>query len=779
MNLPTQRGVSPPPVRPGNSLSSIQETAKLRKAQQRFRSLVIYAKMLGIAWDVKVIFDPSCSTAWTNKKEIHLRPCTIGDEEDAVLMECLLDHEAGVHCRQTDFELLNRWAPTVPDFTKSLWNIFEDVWGERELYRFKPGCARSINAGLQILVNRGLYGPPSPGLHPAAALTNALLGGLRSSKLRQTALQTFHEKNWEIAQNYFGAGLSSRIWAVAQDVDRCFSTGDAISLAERIVGMLRDYMQMPPPPPPPPPSKSDDKQDKQDKPDIKPDAGEPQDPQGSGDSNDEPGQPEDSPEKSPGNPSDDDSPDPPEPGDSDKDNDSDDQGNGKGKASSPGYGDGQPSDSKEPGDSGSPSDAPPGKSSGKPSSTSKDDAQPNPGEADGQPGSGSPTQARSVTKDPGQKPGSSSNGPQPQPAPAPSPPTAPDQNPIQSDTQKDDPSSLGTAAPQPAPMTPEEFKDATNAVLRTLQATAAQAGTGELGDALSKALGDSMAPSQAQSLGITAGNSWELNSSTLAPNVGIDNFVSETARPISVRLGSKLDTLLEAQTTANVYLKRQGRRLSPGKLVSLVTTGNQRIFKASDDVEELDTVLHIVTDISSSMNAGFGVVGTVGSESRTVSRIGAAASCTRALGDVLDRFDVTFAVSYFGACLTKVKGYEDNWRKKKELYWTRLESSTCTDQALIGVIPELASRIEQRKLLGLITDGVPAHAQSAALALSEARKLGIDCFVVILTDSTAGRCDPGLQTFKSQLDRFGIASATAHAVEELAQAVFDAVKQAF
>ena len=144
---------------------------------------------------------------------------------------------------------------------------------------------------------------------------------------------------------------------------------------------------------------------------------------------------------------------------------------------------------------------------------------------------------------------------------------------------------------------------------------------------------------------------------------------------------------------------------------------------------------------------------------------------------MLTRFNIPFGISYFGACLTTLKKYDDNWRLKKELYWTQLESSTCTDQALIGVIPELAARSESRKLLVLVTDGIPANAQAAALALSEARKLGIDCCVVIVT--AAGTADTGLLAFKASLDNFGIPHASASAVDELAQTVFDAVKQAF
>jgi hypothetical protein len=692
----------PAPVRAPASSQSIQDATRLRNSHNRYRSMVIFTKMLGLAWNVNIVFDANIGTAATDGKTIRLRPCAIGDEEDVILMEGLLDHEAGVHCRQTDFDLVNRWAVKAPDITKNIWNICEDVWGERELYRFKPGCARTIKATLELLIKRGLYGPPSPNLHPSAALVNGLLGGLRYTRLNQVALKDFYEKNWALAEKHLGLELTGKIWTIAQDIDRVSNTAGAIYIAERITQLLRDYLDTPPPPPPPPQPSSGDSD-------------------GSGNGTDSEADPSGS------------------------------QGNADGSDPS--------------------SDSDSGQQQGSGSAFGSS-AQSGPS---GDPGSSGSQQARSVVSEPGQKPGNDSKPQAQQPSHAPT--SAPEQKPIDSNKNDTGPSKdPGNAAPQPAPMTPEEFQNALRAVKATLDADSSVSGTGELADKISDALGDSKAPAEARALGISAGNSWDLGSSKLEPNPAVEAVISEISRPIAVRLGSKLDALLEAQTTANTYTKRAGRRIASGKLVGLVTTGNQRIFRASDDVEQLDTVMQVVTDISASMTAPLGHVGTVGQGARAVTRIGAAASVTRALGDVLNRFDVPFGITYFGSCLTTLKKYDDNWRTRKEMYWTALESSTCTDQALIGVIPELAARPEQRKLLGLITDGVPANAQAAALALSEAKKLGIDCFVVIVTSKDV--TDYSLKAFKDALDNFGISYSTATAVEDLAQTTFDAVKQA-
>ena len=702
------------------TVETLEILTSRRKAQQRFRSLVVYAKMLGLRWNVRVVFDATTTTAKTNGEVIYLRPLSIGDESDAVLIEGLLDHEAGVHCRQTDFGLMQQRLQTASDLTRTLHNVFEDIWGERELKKVKPGCARSIARALDIMVDRGIFGPPKDDAHIASLLVGGLVNGLRSRKLGQSVLEPFFQERWARIEEHFGPELASRIWLEAETVDLCFDTGAAIDLAERITQMLREFLDEQPQQP----DSEDEEPDEQGEGDGE---GEPGTGSAAGDSE---GQPPETPSPSSG---------------------PDDQDPNEDQAGDSGSGNGQESKSEGEGSSSS-------------ASSDGDETQPQDDPADAE-AVRQGEQRRCETRD---VDGTGSNKPSRE-----GPKSVAD-SPAQ---EKGIPT--GTAAPQPAPMTREELLRALNAVKSTVDASQDEAGTGELADALAEALGESNAEQEAQAMGVSAGNSWDLGSSDLSTNESIDALISEISRPVAVKLGSRLDSLLEAQVTANTYLKRQGRRIHPGKLVSVVTTGNQRIFKASDDVVETDTVLHVLTDVSGSMNAPFGASDGFGSSgSQTISRIGGAAAITRALGDVLNRFDVPFAVSYFGSCLTKVKGYDENWRTRKDLYWTRLESSTCTDQALIGIIPDLAVRIEARKLLVLVTDGVPSHAQATVLALSEARKLGIDVCVVMVTSSDH-YSDQMLNAFTQELDQWEIPHSTARAVDELATTVFDAVKKAF
>ena len=784
-------------IRPFVSFDSLNAQTSKRKNEQMFRSLVVYAKMLGMSWNVQVLFDPSIPTAATDGKSIWLRPLQIGDESDAILIEGLLDHEAGVHCRQTDFALSNtRLDASVPDLVKTLANVFEDIWGERELKKVKPGCARSISAALGIMVQRGIFGPPKESAHIASMLVGVLVYGLRSRKLGQTMLEPFFLPRWQQLETHFGSQLLTKIWDEAQKVDQCFSTGSAIDLAESVLQILKDFVDQQPPPAQVHQDSSSDTGDNKN--DPSPDPNESANAAGqTGDASNEASPDAQKPRHQPVKPF----------GSSAIDTEP-----SEGESSEPGTsgsGDAQDSDANPSEDSASD-----GSSSSGLDDSAHGNAESSQIQARQQGNLSDPHSSNSSSSQQGadkQSRSQISQFPPELPNGIPdndetsaiaNPQSLQNPNPIRSTAQTSNelPYATDNAAPQPAPMTPEEVQNAIRAVMSTIVARQRDSGTGELADALSEALDASDATQKAQSLGISAGNSWqELVSSKVAANATIDAVVSEAARPIALRLGSKLDQILEAQTTSTSYLKRHGRRVHSGRLVSLVTAGNQRIFRASDDVEQIDTVVHVLEDVSASMNAALDSAqsDSVSKEAPTnsgrfsqarsndkvpqapqsMTRIGAAAAATRALGDVLNRFDIPFGISYFGSRLTHVKRYEDNWRSKRDVYWTKLESSTCTDQALIGVIPGLAVRPEPRKILVLITDGIPSHPQATALALHEARRLGIDVCVVIVTsnDRTA---DTTLSAFVAELDKWEISHATAKVVEQLSQAVFDSIKNA-
>lgn len=634
-------------LKPPVSLADLASQSAKVRAQARFRSLAIYAKLLGRRWNVTVVFDPRCRTAQTDGKVIKLCPCSIGDEEDAVLMEGLIDHEAGVHCLQTDFDVANARLISEPELVRVLSNVFEDVFGERELKRIKPGCAKTINRALEIMTSRGVFSAPEPDDHPASLLVGGLVYGLRSRLLGQTVMEDFFVQRWKLLADAVGQPLADELWALANQVDQVKNTSQAIDLAKKVYEKIKQSAEQPPPPP--------------------------ADSQAS---------------------------------------------NGSGDAGSPSGSD--PSETGDKGDAdGGPEDQAPGDDDG--------------GEADDQPGTGGNAEDDDSSAHGDPSPGGASG----------------------SESQGDQ-----GADPQPGKTQAQQ-----QAAQETIDATSSQSGTGDLADVLAEALGASEAEAAAARAGIGAGTTWELDRGSPIESLTMDALISELARPVAVRLGSKLDQLLEAEVNVATELKRSGRRMQSQRVVRLVTQADTRVFRSSDEMTAIDTCMMILTDISASMSAKL--------QGGAVSRIEAASAVTRALGDCLSRFDVPFAVRYFGSRLTRVKEFDNNWRNSRSLYWRDLEGSTCTDQALLGVIPEIASRNEQRKLLVLVTDGVPANSAATVLALQEARRNGVQVTTVLVT------ADNTLSSLAAELNQAGLPAATVKSPDELAQRVFEAVQSAF
>lgn len=644
------------------SLADLAAKATRARADSRFRSLAVYAKLLGRRWNVSVVFDPRCETAATDGKVIKLRPCAIGDDDDAVLMEGLIDHEAGVHCRQTDFDLAQRLLPSEPAVVRALANVFEDVFGERELKKMKPGCAKTIERAIEIMVERGIFVAPKADDHPASLLVGGLVDGLRSRKLGQRVLEDFFIQRWDLFGTAVGQPLADEIWDLASTVDDVHSTGEAIALAKKVFDKLAQSANEPPPPAPSPAQGDDDR-------------GESTQSSASG-----PGEQDDAQAQS----------------------NSD-----------------QPSGST-PDEQSADSDTPP--------SASDSTQQPSDGSGQGstEP-TGKPHEASS--EEPGQGAG-------------------------------DSPEDAGQEG-----SCPPKTKEQRQAAQATVDAAEDDTGSGDFGDALAAALGTSDAQQQAAAAGLGAGATWELELGTPIESDSIDSVISELARPVAVRLGSRLDQLLEAETNAATELKRSGRRLHPQRLVRLCTTSDTRVFRSTDEITAIDTCVMVLTDISASMSAQL--------QGGSVSRISGASAVTRALGDALNRFDVPFAVRYFGSRITRVKEFDNNWRTSRSLYWNGLEGSTCTDQALLSVIPEIAARMEQRKLLVLVTDGVPSNVGATVLALQEARRHGVQVTTLLVT------ADQTLTGLATALTSAGLPAATVKSPDELAQRVFEAVQSAF
>jgi hypothetical protein len=233
------------------------------------------------------------------------RPKT-GDADEIALLTRLAVHEAG-HDKHTDFECIEGLDGNV----QALMNALEDPRIEREQVKTFPGAALILNRGLEdairVVDSKLDAGNPE---HSADLLTvNVLLKGYR--KLVR------HQGVKESADSLVAKGDQilgeARVDAVGQAIDRlagCVSTADAVALAKDL------WMALQPPepeqqqPPPSDPQEQDgaggagnDSQEKQDEADdADQDTQEqPGEPEGSGDDESPPGtdsQPDSTPPES-------------------------------------------------------------------------------------------------------------------------------------------------------------------------------------------------------------------------------------------------------------------------------------------------------------------------------------------------------------------------------------------------------------------------------------------------------------------------------------------------
>lgn len=722
------------------------------KNASTLRSLVIYARMLGSSWGVEVVFDNTMTTAATDGQRIVLCPLDLGTEEDAVLLEGLIDHEAGVHCRFTDFEASTKMLQSQPEVIDSLSNVFEDIWGERELYRQMPGCAPKINRSLAIMTARGIFCGPTAALHPASTMINMLLCGLRAVKLNQPILADFYLQHRQMLEGQVGPELVDQIWSTAQRIDATSSSVDAIQLAIDVYALIKDAQQK---------AKDEAKKRAEEQQASQPSSsqqpsqpgqGQPQ--AGQGQQQPAQGQPQADPTQQGASPSPSCSPsDPSSP-----------QPNAQPSAPQPG----------QPGQPGQQSNQQPGAGT-PPSSDQKSDQPGSPSASAGadpsngsQPGTPSPGSSQQPSNGPPQDPGqaspqagpssspAASNSPSPQPG-QPSPSTAPSPAPAANQNQ------LGKPGQKPSKsLTDEQIKN----IGKVLDATKQQAGSGELADALVNAMSERAAPAGQGSY--NAGSKWDLSPSEPILNPVVDHAISALSRPVAVRLGSKLDQILEVQSTATTELSVRGRRLSARVLPTVLTSANMRVFKRTDEAETLEVAVSLLQDISSSMGSPL---------DDGIPCVNAAGATTRALGDTLERFDVPFAVYQFGSNLTRVKSFDQRWRRTRSLHYKKLEGSTCTHQALNLVVPALAARSEERRLLILETDGIPSDVLRTVAALSEAMRLGINVAVFLVGSATSLQ-NASLRNFMLQLKSHGIPHAIATNSPDIANAVFQAVSAA-
>lgn len=262
----------------------------------------------------------------------------------------------------------------------------------------------------------------------------------------------------------------------------------------------------------------------------------------------------------------------------------------------------------------------------------------------------------------------------------------------------------------------------------------------------------------------------------------------EMSRPISIKLGNKLEELLETRTDTFEVRKRQGRKVATRRITN-VALGKLDIFRSMQEEDRPDTVVLKMLDLSGSMFYTFDGRRHVNDEGKSMSglspneirvqslikpestRVTSALAVAYAAAQVLDKHDIAFGLYGFGDGLMPIKTFDERWASCRHRRGMTVElGGTQTDCALLKLIELLALRDEKRKVGALVTDGCPDNEDSLIAVMLEARRRGIEFALLFIGDE--GR------PLEAKLKSLGYQVARAKSSDELAASFFDAVESA-
>ncbi len=169
-----------------------------------------------------------------------------------------LTHEAA-HVRFTDMKAYRATALKNP-LVKAVLNILEDVRIENAILGPYPGSVKTLDETLGWLVREGKTTAAKQGDSPPMVLGAFLLTMLRYRVRRQGVLKGLAEESERVLRATFPASFVHRLLGLLAEVPGLDSTASTANLAERIVALVEQEAQEPPPTPEPSDTADDDVQ---------------------------------------------------------------------------------------------------------------------------------------------------------------------------------------------------------------------------------------------------------------------------------------------------------------------------------------------------------------------------------------------------------------------------------------------------------------------------------------------------------------------------------------
>ena len=242
-------------------------------------------------------------------------------------------------------------------------------------------------------------------------------------------------------------------------------------------------------------------------------------------------------------------------------------------------------------------------------------------------------------------------------------------------------------------------------------------------DDLPKSLGEQIAST------LQGGQSAKQDASISVATVGsighctVSQDEKENALRASVALRSRLQGLLQANLRKSVGIGRRGS-LSTKNLYRL-GIGNPRVFASQEERQGLNTAVHILVDVSSSMSGA----------SIQLAR----QSCYAVVKALSGIKGINPAVTAFPAA-----DYNENTVVPLLKHGERLppylsvkaNGSTPLAEALWWVMQTMLHLKESRKIILILTDGIPNSVSNAQYAIHAAQKIGCEIYGIgIMTNS--------------------------------------------
>ena len=237
------------------------------------------------------------------------------------------------------------------------------------------------------------------------------------------------------------------------------------------------------------------------------------------------------------------------------------------------------------------------------------------------------------------------------------------------------------------------------------------------------------------------------------------------SRPIAVRLGNRLEDVLQARTDSVVLHKRSGRKLSSRRTPG-IALGKLDVFRNEEEGLELDTAVSLLVDASGSMSDNFEGYRTGATDEG--SRIVSALAVSIAASLALDKHSIPFEVACFGQFFVPQKSFDEPFRTLKTTYLAEYLGGTLTGCAVAKATTSLLSRPESRKVLVVITDGDPDNERTSAAMINECRMLGVEIALVFIGNDGV--------FFEDMLKKLDFKVSRATDASNLAKQFFEAVE---